>query len=248
MELILVILIAFTVAVLFSMIGLGGAIIYTPLFILLGLHPLTAIPMALLLNTITTASASITYLRQKMVDIKLAYPVILTSIPGAYIGSYFSGRVDTHTLIMLLSVILFLTSMRLLFFSKAGFQGISGRKRVVIGTGAGFIIGVVSALVGIGGGTFIVMLLLVIGLSPKNAAVTSAFISTFIALAGFLGHLSFGYENLDKELLLYAGVSAFVGAQTGSRVMFRRVSSEWINRIFAIVLLLVAVKLMWGLF
>ena len=247
MELFLIILIAFSVAVLFSMLGLGGAIIYTPLFFWLGLPLLTAIPMALLLNTITTASASTTYVRHRMVDMKIAYPVILTSIPGAYIGSYLAGRIDTYIIILLLSMILFLASMRILFFSKAGFPGISGMKRVVLGAGMGFIIGVVSALVGIGGGTFIVLLLLVLGLSPKNAAATSAFIITFIALTGFLGHLSFGYENMDRELLFYAGVSVFAGAQTGSRLMFRRVSSETINRVFAIVLLFVAVKLMYGL-
>ena len=247
MELFLIILIAFSVSVLFSMLGLGGALIYTPLFFWLGLPLLTAIPMALLLNTITTASASTTYLKHRMVDLETAYPVILTSIPGAYIGSYLAGRVDTHIIILLLSVILFLASMRILFFSKAGFPGILGRKRVVIGAVVGFIIGIVSALVGIGGGTFIVLLLLVLGLSPKNAAATSAFIITFIAFAGFISHLSFGYENLDKELLFYAGISAFVGAQTGSRLMFRRVSQETISRIFAIVLLFVAVKLMYGL-
>ncbi|MCX9013270.1 MAG: sulfite exporter TauE/SafE family protein [Candidatus Methanoperedens sp.] len=246
MELFLIILIAFTVAVLFSMLGLGGAIIYTPLFILLGLHPLTAIPMALLLNTITTASASITYLRHKMVDMKIAYPIISTSIPGAYLGSYLSGKVDTHILILLLSVILFLTCMRLLFFSNAGFPAISGKKKLLTGAGAGFIIGAVSALVGIGGGSFIVPLLLVLGLETKNATATSAFIITFMALAGFIGHIGFRYEQLDMELLLYAGAAAFIGAQTGSRVMFRRVSSETINRIFAIVLLLVAVKLISG--
>lgn len=248
MELFLIILIAFTVAVLFSMLGLGGALIYTPLFFWLGLPLLTAIPMALLLNTITTASASITYLKYKMVDLKISYPVILTSIPGAYVGSYLAGKVDTQIIILLLSVILFLAGMRMLFFSKAGFPEVSGRKREILATGAGFIIGIVSALVGIGGGTFIVLLLLVLGLSPKNAAATSAFIITFIAFAGFLGHLSFGYENLDKELLLYTGFAAFIGAQTGSRLMFRRVSQKTINRIFAILLLFVAVKLMYGLF
>ncbi len=50
MELLFIIFIAFFVAMLFSMLGLGGAIIYTPLFFWTGLPLLTAIPMALLLN------------------------------------------------------------------------------------------------------------------------------------------------------------------------------------------------------
>jgi len=59
MDILLVIVIAFLISVLFSMLGLGGAIIYTPLFFWLGVPLLAAIPMALLLNMITTASASI---------------------------------------------------------------------------------------------------------------------------------------------------------------------------------------------
>jgi uncharacterized membrane protein YfcA len=58
MELLPIIVIAFLVSILFSLLGLGGAIIYTPLFFWLGFDLLIAITMALFLNMITTASAS----------------------------------------------------------------------------------------------------------------------------------------------------------------------------------------------
>lgn len=248
MELLLIIFIAFLVAVLFSMLGLGGAIIYTPLFFWLGVSLPAAIPMALLLNAITTASASMTYLKQRMVDKRVAFPVILTSILGALTGSYIAPSVDNEAVILLLSLILFLASIRILFLNSLTLSvGTIDRKRIAIGAGAGLLIGIVSSLVGIGGGTFVVPLLLILGFRTRNAVATSAFIITFMSLSGFIGHLNFGQQQLDIRLLFYAGAAAFIGAQAGSRIIFRRISPRTIERLFAVVLLFMAGKLLYGL-
>jgi uncharacterized membrane protein YfcA len=247
MELLPIIFIAFIIAVLFSMLGLGGAIIYTPLFYWLGLPILTAIPMALLLNVITTASASMTYLKERLVNKNLALPMIFTSVFGALAGSSLAHKIDTKLIIVLLSIILFIASMRILFFSNICISiSAGGKKRILIGAITAFIIGVVSSLAGIGGGTFMVPLLLVLGLETRSAIATSAFIITFMSLSGFLGYLGFSSE-LDIRLLIYAGIAAFAGAQVGSKIIFRRISSNAINRIFAIILLFVVGKLIYGL-
>lgn len=248
MELLLIIFIAFFIAMLFSMLGLGGAIIYTPVFYWSGLPLLTAIPMALFLNMITTASASATYLRQRIVDTKIALPIIITSISGAFMGSYLARIVNKEIIIFILSLSLLFAGLRILFLSSRGLAaGISGNRKMLAGAFSGFMIGALSSFVGIGGGTFIVPLLLFLGLPIKKAAATSSMIVTFISLSGFLGHLSQGVEYLDTGLLLYAGVAAFIGAQAGSRVIFRRVSSGMIEKTFALVLLLVGIKMLNGL-
>src|SRR5574341_2361623 len=110
MELFLIILIAFFIALIFSMIGLGGAIIYTPLFFWLGLPFLTANPMGLLLNAITTASASITYLKLRLVDMRIAFLITPPSIMGALAGSYLAPHINTKILVILLSAIIFFAS------------------------------------------------------------------------------------------------------------------------------------------
>ena len=251
MELLLIVsivLIGFFVATLFSILGLGGAIFYTPLFYWLGLPLLTAIPMALLLNAITTASASLTYLKLHLVKKEIALPVILTSMLGAVSGSYIAPQVDAKVLIMLLSAVLLFASMRLLFFNDIGFAaGMTEKKKIAFCSVAGFLIGIISSLVGIGGGTFVVPLLLVSGLETKNAVATSSFIVTFISLSGFLGHLSFGQQQIDTSVLLFAGAAAFIGAQAGSRFIFERTSSRTIELLFAGVIVLVVGKLMYGL-
>jgi uncharacterized membrane protein YfcA len=250
MDILLIIVITFLIAVLFSIMGLGGAIIYTPLFFWLGIPLLAAIPMALLLNMITTASASITYLKQMLVDKKIALPLILTSTFGAITGSYFASRIETRVLIVLLSIILLFAALRILLFNNIGFMvkdGDGENKKILVGAGLAFIFGIISSLVGIGGGTFIVPLLLILGLETKNAVATSAFIITFTSLSGFVGHLVFAAQTLDLKVLFYAGLTAFAGAQIGSKIIFKRVSPKVISRLFAIFLLFMAAKLLYGL-
>ena len=248
MDILLIIVITFLIAVLFSIMGLGGAIIYTPLFFWLGIPLLAAIPMALLLNMITTASASITYLKQMLVDKKTALPLILTSTFGALTGSYFASRIETKVLIILLSIILLFAALRILLFNNIGFMVKDGEnKKILVGAGLAFIFGIISSLVGIGGGTFIVPLLLILGLETKNAVATSAFIITFTSLSGFVGHLVFASQTLDLKVLFYAGLAAFAGAQIGSKIIFKRVSPKNISNLFALFLLFMAAKLLFGL-
>ena len=247
MELLLIIFIAFFIAVLFSLLGLGGAIIYTPLLYWSGLPLLAAIPIALLLNMITTASSAITYQKQRLVDFKIALPIILTSLPGAYIGSRLARIIDMQLLILLLSITIIFAGIRILFFQIKSTSIISPDKRILAGAIAGFFISAVSSLVGIGGGTFIMPLLLIFGLETKKAVGTSAFIVTFISLSGFLSHMSLGGQNIDVNIMIFAGIAAFAGAQAGSRLIFKKTSPRSIEIMFSLVLLLVGSKLLYGL-
>ena len=248
MDIFLVVSIAFIIAILFSMLGLGGAIIYTPLFFWMGLPILTANPMGLLLNAITTASASINYLKQQFVRKEFAYPMGIASIFGALAGAYLAQKIEPKVLVLFLSVVLLFAGIRMLFFSNIGMSfKIDENKKMILGSSASFLIGVISSIVGIGGGTFIVPLLIILGFEIKNAVATSAFIITFMTFSGFIGHLIFGSLSLDLRILFYAGTAAFIGAQIGSRIIFRRVSSITINRLFAIVLLFSVCKLLYGL-
>jgi uncharacterized membrane protein YfcA len=248
MDILPIILIAFLISILFSLLGLGGAIIYTPLFFWLGFPLLTAITMALFLNMITTASASVTYLKQQLVDKQFAFPLLSTSIIGALFGSYLANKVEMRIIILFLSVILLIAAFRILFFNNIGYTvKQSGNKKILAGAGLAFVIGAISSFIGIGGGTFIVPLLLILGFEMKNAVATSAFIITFTSLSGFIGHVGFGIQTLDLGVLFFTGLAAFAGAQFGSKILFKRVSSKGISNLFALVLLLIAGKLLYGL-
>ena len=115
---------------------------------------------------------------------------------------------------------------------------------VVIGALVGFLAG----MVGRGGGSLIVPILLLLGFEPKNAAATSSFAAAFSALAGFLGHL--GAAGLPLSPLWFAAFTgaAIVAALAGSRTMARRLDSRKVRRLFSVVLLGIAAKLHWEIF
>src|SRR5659263_682793 len=145
-------------------------------------------------------------------------------------------------------LILLIAALRILLVNSIGLLVKEGEnKKILIGAGLAFIFGIISSLVGMGGGTFIVPLLLILGLETRNAIATSAFIITFTSLSGFAGHLVFSTLTLDLRVLFYAGLAAFAGAQIGSKVIFKRVSSKSISNLFAIILLFVAGKLLYGI-
>jgi uncharacterized membrane protein YfcA len=171
-----------------------------------------------------------------------------TSIIGALFGSYLANKVEMRIIILFLSAILLIAALRILFFKNIGYRvKQAGDKKILAGAGLAFIIGAISSFIGIGGGTFIVPLLLILGFDMKNAVATSAFIITFTSLSGFIGHVGFGIQTLDLRILFYTGLAVFMGAQVGSKMIFKHVSSKSISNLFALVLLLIAGKLFYGL-
>ena len=250
MDPIVVAVIIFFLAVLFSMLGLGGALVYVPLFYWLGIDILVAIPMALLLNGITTSSAAITYLRKKMVDLHTAAPFIAASIIGAPIGAYFTKFTPVETLLWILGGVLALAGIRMIFSRDPEgdnqVHDMDKARGIIIGLGFGFVISAAAGLLGIGGGVFIVPVLLMLGFGTKRASATSAVIVAFISFSGFLGHL--GTVNLDMTLMAHTGIAAFLGAQIGSHLMHSKIiKSKTIKQMFGAVLWIMAVKIVSGL-
>jgi uncharacterized membrane protein YfcA len=249
MDPILIAIIIFFLAVIFSMLGLGGALVYVPLFYWLDIDILAAIPAALLLNGVTSSSAAITYYRKKMIDLHIAAPFVLASTVGAPIGAYFTKFTPIETLLWLLSIVLVLAGVRMIL-SRAGetegiCETISKKKRLTIGIGLGFIIGMAAGLLGIGGGVFIVPLLIALGYGTKRASATSMFIVIFSSFSGFLGHIGTGH--LDMTLMAYTAVAAFIGGQVGAYLMHSKMKSKTIKQMFGVVLLIMAVKIVSGL-
>ncbi len=249
MELITIAVMVFFIAAIFSMLGLGGGIVYVPMFYWLGIDMLIAIPTALLLNAVTSSSAAITYLNKRMVDLHTAAPFIIASTIGAPVGAYFTKFTSVETLLWVFSVVLVLAGARVVLSetheNNNGISKLSAKKRTVIEVCLGFVIGIAVGLLGIGGGTFIVPVLVVLGFEIKRASATSGFIVIFSSVSGFLGHLGTGH--LDLELMIYTAIAAFFGAQVGSHLMYSKMRSKTIKQMFGVVLWIMAIKIVNGL-
>ena len=86
--------IIFAASLLLTMVGLGGGLIFSPLFILLQFPVHTAVSASLFLNGIAAISAAISYFRKKMVDVKIGLPLIIYSSIFAPLGAYATFKIN----------------------------------------------------------------------------------------------------------------------------------------------------------
>lgn len=244
-----VIAVLFCLAFIFSMLGIGGSILYVPVLYWFGYDfKSVAIPTGLFINGMTALSTSTYFFRQKMIDIKGSIPMIITSFVGAPIGSWFTEKVPTTQLMIFFSIAMVITGIKMLFSANAKESSLMmPAKRRAMTTGfAGFFVGFIAGLLGVGGGFMVVPLLIEIGYPTKTAAATSTFIVIFSSFSGFVGHMSQG--KFDVPLLVWSGIAVVIASQFGAKLMNEKMNPKWLRRILAILLLGVAVKLSWGIF
>lgn len=233
----------------FAMLGLGGAMLYIPVFHWFSFDfKSVAIPTGLLLNGITALSASVYYLKEKMVDIRGAVPLIITSFICAPLGAYFTKMVSTDVLILLFALAMIFAGGKMLLSSgrpeKTEMMP-AGKRMVFMAVGGGFI-GFIAGLLGVGGGFLFVPMMIAMGYETKTAAATSAFVVIFSSFSGFTGHIAEGH--FDWGLMAATSVAVIIGSQIGAKVMKEKMKAKWIKQMFAVVLLGVAVKLIWKMY
>jgi uncharacterized membrane protein YfcA len=242
-------LVIFVLAFVFSMLGLGGAMLYIPVFHWFGFDfKSVAIPTGLLLNGITALSAAIYYLRAKMVDIKGSVPLVVTSFVGAPVGAYFTRFFPAQTLILLFALAMVFAGGRMLATSGRAEkeQMMPHQWRALLMGIGGFFIGFIAGLLGVGGGFLFVPMMLIIGYKTKEAAATSSFVVIFSSFSGFAGHVADG--RFHWPLMVVTAIVVIIGSQIGAKMMKEKMKASWIRRMFAVVLLGVAVKLVWNWF
>ena len=229
------------VAFLYSSVGHGGASGYLAVMalVLTALAPRELSTTALLLNLVVAGVASLAYWRAGHFLPRLLLPFIVTSIPAAFLGGRLHIPATTYG--FLLAGALVFAAVRLALPTPTS----SGTTRTVpfgmaLLIGAG--IGLLSGIVGVGGGIFLSPLLVLFRWAdPKQTAATSAPFIWINSLSGFLGRLAAGTLATGPVLLLVA--PAFVGGFLGSWLGASRFSGLVIRRLLASVLAIAALKL-----
>jgi hypothetical protein len=239
----------FLTSLVLTMVGLGGGLIFSPLFILLGFAKADAASASLFLNLIAAASAAFTYARKKMVDFSLSIPLIVSSGLAAPLGSYLNTRLDTKPFLLIMAGVLAMAGVRMLM--PAGNSVESGStgttQKVIGGIVIGACIGGIGGMLGIGGGVFIVPLLIYGLKTPtKIAAASSTFIVCFSSLTGFLGYASLA--SINWMFILPAAAASFAGGLVGARIMSAKMKGRSIRVIFSLVLFSFCAKLLHQIF
>jgi uncharacterized membrane protein YfcA len=230
----------FALALVFSMLGMGGSQLYIPILFWTGMDFKTeAIPLGMLLNVVTSSSAAITYGRRGLVAWRVAIPFAAAIVVLAPVGVWLNVQLRTKPLLVFFA--LFTASAALLMLSgwKPQRGEMSSRGRVALGLATGSGLGLVAGLIGRGGGSFIVPLLYIVGLEARVAAATSAPIVTCSGISSFVSHLATAARP-QWSVWIACVVAVLVGSQLGSHVMAGRMTSRVVRRVFGCVLLGVA--------
>jgi uncharacterized protein len=220
----IVIILVFVIALVFSMFGQGGGSVYTPVLFLFGYPVLLSVSTSLVLNLVTSVSAGYIFYRHGMIDFKRA----LLFVPGIILGSLTGSVIDnlhvisTTFLLWLFVAFLILAGARMIYSYREKGQekdvptGFSKRMYALIIT-VSFLVGLLSSMLGVGGGIIIVPFMVYICKYPTRwAAGASHLIISFSALFGVIGHSAFG--NLDLRLILGTGLAVLIGGNIGGRI------------------------------
>ena len=108
--------------------------------------------------------------------------------------------------------------------------------------GLGLLAGVLNGLIALGGGVLITPLLVLAGVGPQIAVGTSLAAVTMLSCIGFATHLLLGGISLGLVPIVVAVVGGAAGSVLGSKIL-ARLTPHWMLMLFAIVQILVAVRL-----
>ncbi len=230
----------FSIALLYSSVGHGGASSYLALMTLWGIETNLIKSSALVLNMLVSAIAFFQYARLGYFKWKLIWPFLLASVPMAYWGSGFT--VDESLYKKILGVLLLFSVVRLLgFVSKSTSQKqlLQLPLALVIGGAIGF----VSGLIGIGGGIILSPVILLLGWAgmKETAAASALFIlvNSAAGLAGMFQSQSFVFPGEWAWIAATLG-GGLCGSYWGSKVA----PVKQISYVLAVVLTVASVKLM----
>lgn len=244
-ELLLYIVCGMTAGLLGGYLGLGGGIIMVPFMtVLLGVDIKTAVPVSVGAIVVSSLAASNEYLKKGMVDLELVVMLSIFTVIGTIVGSNLSHVIPAEYTRLLLTVILVYTAFSLLKKRKSdpGMAFKDNRnKYLFICAVLALLTGMLSALVGIGGGVILVpVLYLIIGLPLATARGTSSMMIGFSAAAATAVYFLKG--EIDFEILSGVIVGITIGAKLGGRL--GTVAKPTVVKVmFLIVMLYLAFKL-----
>jgi uncharacterized membrane protein YfcA len=227
---------------LFALGGVGSATALVPLLNMMGLPFGLSKALGLFVNTSTTIIASIMNLKRKVLDVRFTFPLAISLMLFAPVGAYFSQYVDEKTMKWMLAGFLFFSASMMLF-GKKEVKTVYTKQWVLYVIGIS--VGVFSGMVGVGGGSLILPLLIMLGYDAKKMAIAVSFIIPFSTFSAFLMYAN--TIHIDYILLVITAVAALLGGYIGNRIMHFKLDSKQIKKIIAILLYLISIKLGYNL-
>lgn len=256
-----------------AVLGIGGGLFIIPsltLFLHVGLK--TAIAASIVAVIATSLGGGNVYVRNHVADIRLGLMLALATVPGAVIGAKLATRVDARVLAAVFAIVLAASAIRMFLSVRPGgkrpaeddevledikpsrFRGeyleaSTGevvRYRVTHvpwGVSASIVAGLISGMLGVGGGIVQVPVMHILMKVPiKVATTTSTYIIGITAMAGAFVYYNHRPSFIVPALAVPVTIGVFIGASVGSNLL-RHISQQALRTIFTIVLVIYAVQM-----
>ncbi|MBM7648560.1 putative membrane protein YfcA [Bacillus ectoiniformans] len=268
MEWVLLMSIGLVAGTIGSLIGLGGGVIIVPAILyfgsmamLLDLSPQQAVGTSLIIMIFTGLSSTLAYMKYKTVDYKSGWIFFIGSGPGGIAGAYVNRILNMESFQVYFGIFMIITALILMFRSKVkplpaagkgGIQRIFTEKNgqqltysfqpsqaILIA----FLIGFLSGIFGIGGGSLLVpAMILLFAFPPHVAVATSMFIIFLSAIISSLTHVAFGHVVWLYALALIPG--AWIGAKAGA-YLNTKLKSKALVSLLRIILIIIGIRLIY---
>jgi uncharacterized membrane protein YfcA len=227
-------------AVLYSSVGQGGGSGYLAAMALVGVAPESFRLIALILNVVVASIGLVKFRRAGHFDGRFLLPFVAASVPAALLGGALS--LPSEVFKPLVGVVLLWAAFLLIRRRPVAEEEVKGRPPLWISLSAGGGIGLISGLIGIGGGIFLAPLLLLKGWASvkATAAASSGFIlvNSLSALAGVFSHTRAVPAFLPVWMVVVA-IGGWLGAEYGAN----RFKPITLYRLLAFVLVVASVKI-----
>ena len=243
--------------------GIGGGIITVPcLFYIFGsvgvdksfvMHLAVGTSFAII---VPTAIMSVfTHYKHQAVEFGVVKTYGTFVVIGVIIGSFFAASMQTKSLVLFFSIVMYLLALNLLFLKDK--TKIKLKFSLLQRTILGFIVGFVSSLMGIGGAIMNVPILKFVGYSINKAIGSAASIGFLISVFGCLGFLlsgifiktdiplSVGFINIPA-FLIFIPITIFM-AKIGATTV-HKVKKEIIAKLFGFFLIVIASRFLYDYF
>ena len=228
-------------ATLYSTVGHGGGSGYLAIMALAGIAPEEMRPTALSLNVIVSLIATWRFSTTCAFRKDLFVPLVIASIPAAFVGGFVG--VPSAIYKPIVGIVLLCAAVRL-FVPIRGVEQ-SKTPPIYATMFAGVLIGVVSGIIGIGGGIFLSPLVLLFGwaTAKQTAAMSAPFI--LVNSVSALGGIAIADTgiSLDTTLIVPLIFAVVIGGVVGSTFGSRRLGSLGLRRVLGVVLLVAAIKM-----
>ncbi|MEM2210412.1 MAG: sulfite exporter TauE/SafE family protein [Nitrososphaerales archaeon] len=247
----------------------GGFIMVPLLILIYNLKAHIAIGTSIVTVFFTAISATIVYFKQKRIDWKLGALTAILTIPTAYLGAYATKFFDSRTLSGIFGIVLALVGLRIILGSgfllkrkekthknqvMLKTNNLKGwHRKLIDASGVVFdynvnltlgllllpLCGFASGFLGVGGGTMIVPVYVIVMNIPIHLAVaTSLFAMIFTSTSGAWAHILLNNVSLEYAIPLIIGM--VTGAQIGTRIA-KRLKSKTMEFIFGLIIMIIGI-------